>query len=260
MKTLEKMSLTQYAQNITSIIFYIVFAIFTFIQIIHATNAPSKIFYFILLILILGIALYSEYLKYLFKQAIYALTFDLDAEKGKRTFEKLLRKDIFHSYKNDKKIFDTLYYIDQMKFQECLDFIEENSQFFHSSIDQLLIYHYTKFYCSYNLENYKITKEEYSKLERMKSQKIKGTKVSPLYNWEFIDSIYLSSKKDYKQSLNTFKTVNTQNMNNREKVHYYYQYAMESLKTKDQTQTSKYIHYIKQCNGKSAICKKGESL
>lgn len=260
MKSLEKMSFTYNTRNIISFLFYIVFGVFTIIQIIHTPTYSSKIFYLILLILILGVALYSEYLKYIYRKAIKVIAFDLDAKKGEEIFETLLKKDIFHSYKNDKKIFDTLYYIDQMKFEECLEYIEKHSKFFHSSIDQLLIYHYTKFYCSYNLGNYNIAKEEYSKLERMKNQKTKGAKVSPIYNWEFIDSVYLSSKKDYKQSLNTFKTVNTQNMNNREKVHYYYQCAVVCLKLKDRVQATKYIEYIKKLDGKSQICKEGEAL
>ena len=260
MRTLEKLSLNRNAQNLITFLFYITFTIFSFIQIVHASNISSRVFYFLLLLLILGFALYSEYLKHLFRQAIQAIAFDLDTEKGNEIFNKLLQKDIFHAYKNDKKVLDTLYYLDQMEFDTCLDYIEQNSTFFHSSIDQLLIYHYTKFYCSYNLGHYNVTREEYTKLIRMKTQKIKGAKVSPLYNWEFIDAIYLSSKKEHRQSLNTFKTVNTKNMNNREKIHYYYQYAKEALHSKDSMEASKYISYIKQFKGKSKICQKGEFL
>ncbi len=32
-----------------------------------------------------------------------------------------------------------------------------------------------------------------------------------------MDAVYLVSRKDYKQSLNVFKSVNTENMNPREK-------------------------------------------
>ncbi len=58
-----------------------------------------------------------------------------------------------------------------MEYKKCLEHIEENSKFFHSSIDQLLIYHYTKFYCSFMLNDLDCAKQEYNKLERMRNTK-----------------------------------------------------------------------------------------
>lgn len=159
-----------------------------------------------------------------------------------------------------KKIFDTLYYIDQMQYKKCLEHIEENSKFFHSSIDQLLIYHYTKFYCSFMLNDLECTKQEYNKLERMRNTKIKGAKVSPLFNWEFMDAIYLISRKDYKQSYNVFKSVNTDNMNPREKVQYYYQFGLLCNKIKEKNLYNNYKNKIINLKGLSNTCKKGEIL
>ena len=76
-------------------------------------------------------------------------------------------------------------------------------------------------------------KQEYNKLERMRNTKVKGAKVSPLFNWEFMDAVYLVSRKDYKQSLNVFKSVNTENMNPREKIQYYYQFTLLCNKIKE---------------------------
>lgn len=260
MKTLEKMSFSKKLQRVLSFVFYIIFAIFMAYQIVQAKAISVKIVLSLLSILILGVALYSEYLKYLYSEAIKTITIDLDPEKAMQKFNHLLKKDFFHAYKNDKKIFDTLYYMDQMQYKECLDHLQENYKFFHSSADQLLIYHFTNFYCSYMVGDSETSQSEYKKLKRMRDTKVKGVRVSPLYNWEFIDGLYLLSKKDYKQSFNVMKTVNTQNMNLREKALYYYHFAQLCSKTKDNNLKNHYVHEIKNLNGSSNICLKGVRL
>ena len=147
-----------------------------------------------------------------------------------------------------------------MEYKKCLEHIEENSKFFHSSIDQLLIYHYTKFYCSFMLNDLDCAKQEYNKLERMRNTKVKGAKVSPLFNWEFMDAVYLVSRKDYKQSLNVFKSVNTENMNPREKAQYYYQFGLLCNKIKEKHLCENYKNKIITLKGLSNACKKGEIL
>lgn len=260
MKTLEKMSFSQNAQQIISYTFYILFAGYSIYKIIQAEFISTKILFIILLIIILGISLYSEYLKHLYRKAIKTIAYDLNPEKANEQFNELLKKDVFHAYKNDKKIFDTLYYIDQMQYAKCLKHIEENSKFFHSTIDQLLIYHYTKFYCSFMLNDLECAKQEYNKLERMRNTKVKGAKVSPLFNWEFMDAVYLVSRKDYKQSLNVFKSVNTENMNPREKAQYYYQFGLLCNKIKEKHLCENYKNKIITLKGLSNTCKKGEVL
>lgn len=260
MKSLEKMSFSQNAQQIISYAFYILFAGYSIYKICQTEFISTKILFIILLIIILGVALYSEHLKHLYRKAIKAIAFDLDPEKANKEFNTLLKKDVFHAYNNDKKIFDTLYYIDQMEYKKCLEHIEENTKFFHSTVDQLLIYHYTKFYCSFMLNDLECAKQEYNKLERMRNTKVKGAKVSPLFNWEFMDAVYLISRKDYKQSLNVFKSVNTDNMNPREKAQYYYQFATLCNKIKEKSISENYKNKIITLKGLSNTCKKGEVL
>lgn len=260
MKTLEKMSFSKSLQIILPFVFYIIFALFMIYQIVQAKTILIKIILLLLSVLILGVALYSEYLKYLYRKAIKIITIDLNPEKAMQEFDHLLKKDVFHAYKNDKKIFDTLYYMDQMQYKECLNHLQENYKFFHSSADQLLIYHYTNFYCSYMVDDYATAQSEYNKLERMRNTKVKGIRISPLYNWEFMDGLYLMSRKDYKQSLNVFKSVNTQNMNLREKVQYYYHFAQLCSKIKDKNLKKHYVHEMKELHGSSNICLKGVNL
>ena len=260
MKALEKLSFSKKAQILLPFVFYIVFILFMFHQILQAKTILIKTTLLLLSIVILGVALYSEYLKFLYRKAIKTITIDLDPERAKHEFDDLLKKDVFHAYKNDKKIFYTLYYMDQMQYRECLDSIKENYKFFHSSPDQLLIYHYTNFYCSFMLKDISTAQSEYKKLERMKNTKVKGAKVSPLYNWEFMEAIYLVSRKEYKQAFNVFKNVNTSNMNNREIVQYYYQFAQLCFKMKEKNLQMHYIEEIRKLEGESHTCLKGATI
>ena len=92
MKSLEKMSFSQNAQQIISYTFYILFAGFSIYKIIQVEFISTKILFIILLVIILGFALYSEYLKRLYRKAIKTIAFDLDPEKANEQFKKLLKK------------------------------------------------------------------------------------------------------------------------------------------------------------------------
>lgn len=260
MKSFEKLSFSRPVQTFISFILYIIFCIYSIQLILTSNSLTTRTIFTILLILLLMIALFSEYIKHLYRKALKTLLFDLNPKKAKNEYDELMKIDKFKTYKNERIIFDSLYYLDQMEYDECINFIENHSKFFHSSIDQLLIYHYTKFYCSYMMGENDIAIHEYQKLKRMKDTKVKGAKVSPLYNWEFLEGVYHLAKKEYKQSFNLFKSVNTKNMNPREQVQYYYQYALaanhlNNVKVKQAMQEK-----IKELNGHSTICQRSSIL
>ena len=99
MKTLEKMSFSQNAQQIISYTFYILFAGYSIYKIIQAEFISTKTLFIILLIIILGIALYSEYLKHLYRKAIKTIAYDLNPEKANKQFNELLKKELYNSLK-----------------------------------------------------------------------------------------------------------------------------------------------------------------
>ena len=254
MKIFEKMSYTKNTRRIISFIFYLIFTVFVLAQVFKTDILLHRILYLVLLAIVLGMALFSEYLKLCYEKAIKTLAFDLDPELAMKQYERLNSLDKFKAYRNSKLIFDTLYYIDQMEYSRCLKHLEENYKFFHASLDQLLIYHFTSFYCSFMTEDLETAKTEYQKLLRMKNAKSKGNKVSPLYNWEFLDALYQFARKEYKQSYNTFKTVNTINMNPREKVQYHMQFARLSSKIGKKNTVDENLCKIKEMGGKSRTC------
>ena len=254
MKIFEKLTYTNNTRRIISFIFYLVFALFVLTQAFKTDILLNRILYILLLVLILGMALFSEYLKLLYERTIKTLAFDLDPQSAMQQYEHLNKLDKFKAYKNSKLIFDTLYFIDQMEYSRCLEHLEQNYKFFHASLDQLLIYHFTRFYCSFMTEDTETAKAEYQKLLRMKNAKSKGNKVSPLYNWEYLDALYQFARKEYKQSYNSFKTVNTANMNPREKVQYFMQFARVSSKLNKKNTMDENLCKIKEMNGKSKTC------
>lgn len=222
---MKKAAFPQESRNIVMGIIYIIFTIYSFYIIITAQELSQKLLFGILYILIFSVAMYSEYLRYLYQHAIKTIAFDAMPQKGRKEFDVLLKKDIFKAYHSSKVIYDTLYYADMLDASALLDIMENNYKLFHQNIDNLLIWHYNQLYAHFLLKNTKSVQEEYTKIIRMKDAKIKGHKLSPLYNWDFIDALYLFSRKDYKQSFNCFKKTNIQNMNNREKLHYYFQFS-----------------------------------
>ena len=94
MKPLEKMSFSQNAQQIISYTFYILFAGYSIYKIIQAEFISTKILFIILLIIILGIALYSEYLKHLYRKAIKTIAYDLNPEKANEQFNELSKNKL----------------------------------------------------------------------------------------------------------------------------------------------------------------------
>ena len=129
------------------------------------------------------------------------------------------------SYRTTQLIFDTLYYQDIGKPQTCIELLESNEKTFRSSLDYLLFHNFTYFYSYYKLGNRTKIKHWYPEVMKLKDTKIKGSKVSPLYNWEFIEAVYLSCMKDYKKSLAKFKQIDTRYMNNREMAQYYTEFG-----------------------------------
>ena len=99
MKPLEKMSFSQNAQQIISYVFYILFAGFSIYKIIQVEFLSTKILFIILLVIILAVALYSEYLKHLYRKAIKTIAYDLNPERANEQFNELLKKELSNSLK-----------------------------------------------------------------------------------------------------------------------------------------------------------------
>lgn len=233
MKKLKKFTFSERTRRIITYLMYLAFTIYTLHKLIQEPSLAGRICYVLLLGIILGIACWAEYLRLLYTRMIYALTIECDPGKARHFYHTLMKKDFFKSYKQTLFIFDTLYYQDLHKPDTCIEILEAHDHMFRSSLDYLLIRNYTYFYSYYKLGNRTKVKAYYPEVMKMKGAKIKGSKVKPLYNWDYIEAIYLYMMKDYKKSLKAFCNVNLKNFNNRELAQYYHDYGKLYLQLQD---------------------------
>ena len=173
MNIAQKVSFQPQFRNIIMGLIYLAFTGYSVYQMAITPQLEGKIAYLIVIVVILGIALWSEYLRHLYQKAIIILNKDGNPEEAKKTFDGLLKKDIFRGYRKTVLIFDTLYYADQMDAQGCLDTLEKDHKFFHSCMDNLLIWDYTKFYAYFLMNNRTKTKAQYERVIKLKDVKAK---------------------------------------------------------------------------------------
>ena len=208
-------------RRIVTYLIYICFTLYTLYQLILEPTIAGKTAYSIILIVIVGIAGWAEYLKIQYIHMVKSLAMDCDTSKAKFYYNKLKKRDFLKSYKYTLIIFDTLYYQDINQPKRCIQVLNENPKLFSSSLDMLLIRNYTYLYSYHQMQNRSKVNYYYTELCKLKGTKIKGKKVSPLFNWDFIDSIYAYSIKDYKKSKNLLLEMYKENLNNRELSQYY---------------------------------------
>lgn len=232
-KSINKLAFNESARRIITIIMYIIFALFTISKLIHESSLAGKVCYLFILLIFLGIAGWAEYLRHLYHKMIYSLSMECDPVKAKNYYNDLKKKDFFKSYKQTLIVFDTLYYQDLNEPEKAIKVLEENTKMFKSTLDYLLIRNYTYFISYHQLNNHTKVKKYYPEVMKMQNKKIKGNKVSALYNWTLIEAIYLYDIKDYKKSVQTFKNVNTKNLNQREMALYYNEFGKAYLQLQD---------------------------
>ena len=206
-------------------IIYIIFCLYTINLITNEQNFYAKLVFLAIMIIFISISIWSEYLRFLYQSAILTLNINLDPKTS-------LNFKILHnmSIKN---------------YTECLKILDENNKFFRSSLDNLLIQKYTYFFCYYKLHDIKKIEKYYRDLQKFRTSKIKKGRLSPLYNWDFIDGIYFKAIYNLKQSKHFFENTNTTNMNNLELLYYFSEYEDLLLKLNLNEQAKKIKYKIK---------------
>lgn len=260
MNIAKKLSLSENTRKIITYIMYVIFAGYTIYMAYNEPTIEGKISYIILMSVILFVALWAEYLRYIYKKMISSLVMEGSLENAQHFKDQLIKKDFFKSYKNTLYIFDTLYLQDSGDMQTCITIVETQDKFFRSSLDCLLIRNYTLFYSYYRLNDIGKVKKYYPEVIKLKGTKIKGNKVSPLYQWDFIDGIFLLATKEYKKAYKTFKNLNTQNMNQRELAQYYLAYAKTCIALQETKKAESLLHQVIACSNVFSYAKEAEAL
>lgn len=226
-------------------IIYIIFCLYTINLITNEQNFYAKLVFLAIMIIFISISIWSEYLRFLYQSAILTLNINLDPKTSLKIFEKLNKKDFFKSYSKTFLIFKILHNMSIKNYTECLKILDENNKFFRSSLDNLLIQKYTYFFCYYKLHDIKKIEKYYRDLQKFRTSKIKKGRLSPLYNWDFIDGIYFKAIYNLKQSKHFFENTNTTNMNNLELLYYFSEYEDLLLKLNLNEQDKKIKYKIK---------------
>ncbi|MEG2506360.1 MAG: hypothetical protein RSA93_01710 [Longicatena sp.] len=260
MKNIRKFAFNEQTRQFITYSIYIIFTVYTTYKLINEPSAAGKVSYLILMALFLGIACWAEYLRILYQRMIKALTMKGDLSEAKHYYNVLKKRDFLKSYRQTLLVFDTLYYQDNNQPKKCIQVIEDNEKVFKSSLDYLLIKYYTYFFSYYRLGNRTQVKKYYPEVMKLKGAKGKGMKVSPLYNWEFIEAIHLFNNKDYKNSLSIFKKINTKNMNPRECSQYYLEFGKVYASLNDAENANKMYEKAMENGKQLAYAKEAKSL
>lgn len=222
-------------------ILYIIFAFYIGYITITTTADGIRLLYFFVGVLILAGCLYYEYLKKLYRQMIQALTVNGDINASRTYRAKLQERDIVHGFKHSILLFDTLLLVDSGAYQECLDLMEANKKFFHSSIDYLFIKYHTQMFCYYYLNEYELGLTVAPKILEIKSMNKK--KYSPLFSWQEVEGLIFTFKGRNQKAIDSFQQVNQSSMNTRERAHLL---MLMAERYRDLGNTGKFGKYRKQ--------------
>lgn len=233
MKKLTNYSFSAEAKRIVHIVIYIIFLFYSIYLITQATSPSVKLAYAAITIIFLTIAIFAEYLEFLSEQAIKALNYECNPEKAKAIYDKLQKFDFFKSYKNNRILFDTIYNLAIIEPNNAIKLIQENDKYFRANIDALLIRNVSLFIAYVESNNKTQAKKAYPEIIKLKGAKVKGKKLSPLYNWDELEALYYYISNDFDKACKTYKNVNIAYMNNKEKTQYYLFYYKSLLQNKE---------------------------
>ena len=193
-------------------LFYILFIILLVNIAVRTESSWQKWFLIVFGVIALVVTGLSEYLKYLYNQALYALNFELNPEKAIVFFDKVDAHDIFKGYRKTRYVFDVQVSIEQNRAEDVLDIIEKQYDYFNSSVELKMIQYYYQLraYCMLNRHNkLKATYENINRLRRLK-------KPPRIFSFDEIDGIYYLGMKDYRKAYRSFQKVDMKYMNPKE--------------------------------------------
>ena len=201
---------------IIKVIIYVIFIGYILYIGNKATTFSSQMFFGIIGFLVVSISLYYEYLKYLYSKMIKQLTTNCSITAATMQRNNLVKKDIFKGFKGSLILFNSLLLIDSGKYQECLDYMETNHNFFHGTLDYLFIYYHNRAYCNLFLNNKKAGLEDCKHLLEFKN--INHKKYSPLFSFDEITGIKYYLEGLHQKAIRYLKNDDTTQLNNREQA------------------------------------------
>lgn len=233
MKKITNYSFSSEAKRIIHIIIAIIFLFYSIYLINQASTVPVKIAYIAITVIFLSVYVYVEYLEYLSERAIKTLNNECNPEKAKAIYDKLQKINFFKSYKNNRILFDAIYYLAIYEPQNTIKLLQDNDKYFRSNIDALFIRNVSLFIAYIESGNKTQAKKAYPDIIKLKGSKVKGKKLSPLYNWDELEALHFYISNDFDKACKTYRKVNISHMNNKEKTQYYLFFYKSLLQNKE---------------------------
>ena len=213
----------EWLRIIINVLIYIIFLIFGFQQILAARDFVAKIMLSILIFAFLFIAIWYEYVRFVHRKAIYTLNFECDPDKAHAIMETCRKIDFFRGYQYPIAVFELLYYTDKQNPEALIGLINQyEKSLLKRSLDMLLVYNYSMFAYYRMISNKTQCRKFHQSLMELKDRKIKGKRISPLYNWEVLEAEIHLINQDFKKAYASLNNTNTTLMNPREMAYYYF--------------------------------------
>ena len=211
-------------QQITTIINAAIFLGFLGLTFSMFMNSEKTILDWAMLIFCLAIfacAVYYEYLKYLYQDALYTLNFLLDPEAAEMKYQRVCRMDITKNYEKNSGIFEVMLAMEKKEPDKVLKLIAKNEKNFRSSVELLIVMYYYQIRAYLMLGNVKKVNQVYSEAQAVEKMK----KRPNLIHYDELDGLHELALGNNKKAYECFKSVKVSKMNPKEIIFIYSQLA-----------------------------------
>ncbi|WP_020225157.1 calponin homology domain-containing protein [Holdemania massiliensis] len=211
-------------QQITTIINAAIFLGFLGLTFSMFMNSEKTILDWAMLIFCLAIfacAVYYEYLKYLYQDALYTLNFLLDPEAAEMKYQRVCRMDITKNYEKNSGIFEVMLAMEKKEPDKVLKLIAKNEKKFRSSVELLIVMYYYQIRAYLMLGNVKKVNQVYSEAQAVEKMK----KRPNLIHYDELDGLHELALGNNKKAYECFKSVKVSKMNPKEIIFIYSQLA-----------------------------------
>jgi len=198
----------------------LVFIGYSIYLIFGSTDITRILFLLLILVFFTSAMVLKEILNFFFQKAIYQLTHECDPLLAFETMKMVKKYDFLKGYTISFVAFSSLVYIDTENPEELLDLFAPDNKLTQSGKDMILIKNYSLYKAYVLLNNKTQMKKAYTELIRLKTLRIKGKNLSPLYAWFDIEAEYALLTNDVKEASSILSKANTSALNNREKAHH----------------------------------------
>ncbi|SHJ15434.1 hypothetical protein SAMN02745163_01439 [Clostridium cavendishii DSM 21758] len=228
-------------KNLINYSLYTMFFVYIIYLILKEPNVLGKIPYFLILLIFGTLTFLNEYLKSLYTKSILLLTDSCNPKEGLKLIKLIERLDLFKSYKNSIIIFKLLALRDLGNIDELLKYANSlDIDHLHFNKDIILIYNYTLFMSYIDIKNDDKVLTYYKNLISIK----KENNCPNLFSWSELNGIYHLYNNNLIESKKHFNKVKTNEMNTRERLHFFFNLSKLCIAQKEYDYSLKYLNNI----------------